>query len=85
MQYVVPQREQPGRSVRIRDRHRTWLTAHFFLLAAGLAVAFLVNRFVTPGRFWAQWVAVAWGALFAAHVVVFARATLATMGGRQKR
>jgi len=69
---------------RIRDRHRTWLTGHFFALAAGLAVAFAINRFVTPSVFWAQWLALAWGVLFAAHLAVFARATLATMGGRRK-
>ena len=69
---------------RIRDRHRTWLTAHFFLLAAGLAAAFAINRFVTPSVFWAQWLALGWGIVFAAHLAVFARATLATMGGRRK-
>jgi len=72
-----------GRAVRIRDNHRKWLTAHFFLLAAGLTAAFLVNRFVTPDVFWAHWVALGWGAVFAVHLGVFARATLATMGGRR--
>jgi len=80
----VPKRNQPGRAVQVRDRHRSFLTVHFFLLAAGLAAAFAVNRFVTPTVFWAQWVALAWGVLFAAHLAVFGRATLQTMGGRRK-
>jgi hypothetical protein len=65
-----------------RDFHRRWLTLHFVLLAGGLAALFLANRFLTPERFWAHWAAAAWGAVFAAHVVVFSRATLRTMGRR---
>lgn len=72
-----------GRAVGIRDSHRKWLTAHFFLLVAGLAAAFIVNRFVTPEHFWAHWVALAWGIVFLLHLGVFARATLATMGGKK--
>ena len=72
-----------GRAVSIRDSHRKWLTTHFFLLVAGLATAFLVNRFVTPDHFWAHWVALAWGVLFLGHLAIFARATMATMGGRK--
>jgi hypothetical protein len=73
----------PGRAVTIRDSHRKWLTAHFFLLVVGLGSAFVVNRFVTPEHFWAHWVALGWGVVFFAHLAVFARATLATMGGRK--
>jgi hypothetical protein len=73
-----------GRAVRIRDSHRTWLTAHFFALVAGVGAAFVVNRFVTPDRLWAHFVAIGWGVAFALHLVVFARATLATMGGRSR-
>jgi hypothetical protein len=72
-----------GRAVKIRDNHRTYLTAHFFLLALGLCAAFGVNRFVTPEHFWAHWVALAWGIVFLLHLGIFARATLATMGGRK--
>ena len=72
-----------GRAVTIRDSHRKWLTAHLFLLIVGLAAAFVVNRFVTPDHFWAHWVALAWGIVFLAHLGVFARATLATMGGKK--
>lgn len=70
----------PGRAVRVRDAHRTWLTLHFALACAGLVVAFLANRFLTPETFWVQWVALGWGALFAIHLAIFARSTLATMG-----
>ncbi len=77
-------RIEPSRAVRIRDQHRTWLTVHFLMLAGGLVAAFAANRFLTPETLWAQWVALAWGLAFAAHVAVFARATLATMGGRKK-
>jgi hypothetical protein len=73
----------PGRAVTIRDSHRKWLTAHFFLLIVGLAASFAINRFVTPDEFWAHWVALGWGAVFLVHLAVFARATLATMGGRR--
>jgi hypothetical protein len=77
-------RSGPGRAVRIRDAHRTWLTAHFLVAAIGLTVAFMVNRFVTPDVFWAHYVALGWGIVFVAHLTVFARATLATMGGRNR-
>jgi hypothetical protein len=72
-----------GRAVSVRDAHRTWLTTHFFVAVVGLGVAFVLNRFVTPERFWAGWVALGWGALFLVHLGVFARATLSTMGGRK--
>jgi len=66
-----------------RDLHRRWLTLHFIALAIGLVALFLGNRFLTPDRFWAHWPALGWGILFTAHLVIFARATLATMGGRR--
>ena len=75
-------RTGPSRAFQTRDAHRIYLTAHFFLLVVGLAATFMVNRFVSPQRFWAQWVALGWGALFLAHLAVFARGTLATMGGK---
>ena len=42
---------------------------------------FGVNRFATPDKLWAHWVAIAWMPLLLVHGVVFARSTLATMGG----
>jgi len=65
----------------VRDSHRHRLTAHFIVLCAVLAGAFLANRFLTPNVFWAQWPALVGGVAFAAHLIVFARGTLATMGG----
>ena len=76
-------RSGPSRAFMRRDLHRRWLTLHFILLAIGLVALFLANRFLTPDRFWAQWAALGWGTLFAAHLVIFSRATLATMGGRR--
>ena len=49
-----------------------------FLLACAV-----LNRRFSPDRFWAQWVAIAWGIAFAAHLWVFSRGTLATMGRRR--
>ncbi len=78
-------RSTPNRAVRIRDAHRTWLTIHFVLALLGLVAAFVANRFLTPDYFWAHWVALGWGVAFAIHFAVFARATLATMGGHRGR
>jgi hypothetical protein len=55
------------------------------LLCVGVLALFAVNRFVTPERFWAHWVALAWGVVFVAHLALFARGTLATMGGARRR
>jgi hypothetical protein len=79
-----PQRSGPSRAFRVRDTHRTWLTLHFVLLVAGLGAAFVANRFLDPDRFWAHWVALAWGVVFLGHLAVFARSTLATMGGKRR-
>jgi hypothetical protein len=79
---MSPPARGPGRAVRVRDAHRTWLTAHFLVLLAGLAAAALANRFVWPDRLFVHWVALGWGAIFAVHLGIFAKATLATMGGR---
>ena len=75
-------RSGPSQGFSVRDGHRTALTAHFIALAAGLGAAFIANRFLTPGVLWAQWVALGWGLAFAAHLVVFARATLGSMTPR---
>jgi hypothetical protein len=77
-------RTQPSRAFRVRDSHRHWLTAHFVVACLGLIAAFAVNRFYTPDHFWVQWLALAWGVAFAAHVAYFARSTLATMGGKKR-
>ena len=40
----------PSRAFAARDNHRNWLGLHFVALVAGLAGAFLANRF---GRYYA--------------------------------
>jgi 2TM domain-containing protein len=65
---------------RVRDAHRGWLIAHFAVFVLGLGVCVALNRALTPETFWVPWVGLGWGAVFAAHLLVFARATLATMG-----
>lgn len=71
----------PGRAFRTRDAHRRWLTLHFALYLGVLVAAFFANRSWTPEVFWVQWVALGGGILLAVHGVIFARSTLATMGG----
>jgi hypothetical protein len=70
----------PGRGFLLRENHRVLLTIHALVMVSGLLVCALLNRRLSPERLWVQWVALAWGALFAAHLWVFARATLSTMG-----
>lgn len=76
-------RRFPSRAFMTRENHRKWLTAHFILCVAGISGAFIANRTLTPTHFWAHWIALGWGAVFALHLIVFSRATLATMGGRR--
>jgi len=56
----------------------------FFLRDSAIASRTLccafANRRYSPDRFWVQWVALAWGGLFLAHLWWFSRGTLATMG-----
>lgn len=59
------------------------LTAHVAIGTAVVLGLFAVNRFVTPERMWAHWVALAWVPALAVHAVVFARSTLSTMGRRR--
>lgn len=66
-----------------REAHRKALNTHFFLLVVGVLVAFGINRFTTPGRFWAHWVAIAGAAAFGVHLAIFAKGTLSTMGGKK--
>ena len=81
----MPPRTEPSRAFATRDDHRTKLTVHFFALVTLLGAAFAANRFFTPSVFWAQWVALAAGTVFAIHLAIFARSTLATMGARRQR
>ncbi len=53
-------------------------------MITGLLACALLNRLYTPERFWVQWVALAWGALFLLHLALFSRGTLATMAGKRK-
>ena len=75
-------RSGPSRAFAARDRHRRWLTLHFVAWMAILSGAFVLNRNFTPDQFWLPWVGLV--ALFSltVHGAIFARATLATMGGR---
>lgn len=59
------------------------LTVHALVMITGLLACAFANRVYTPDRFWVQWVALAWGALFLGHLALFSRGTLATMGGRK--
>jgi hypothetical protein len=71
----------PSRAFRKRDFHRRWLTIHVALWLALLVGAFMINRSYTPDTFWMQWVALVAGIALSIHGVIFARSTLATMGG----
>jgi hypothetical protein len=77
-------RPGPSRAFRRRDLHRRWLTLHLTLVAVVLFALFAVNRFLTPDTFWAHWVALAWLPVLIGHAAVFARSTLATMGGARR-
>ena len=80
----MPGRTRPAKGFATRERHRVALTAHAFLMIAGLLACALANRMLTPDRFWVQWIALPWGAAFGFHLWVFSRSTLATMGGGQR-
>ena len=56
------------------------LTVHALVMITGLIACAFVNRRWSPERLWVQWVALVWGAIFLAHLAVFSRETLATMG-----
>ena len=72
-----------GRGFLVREQHRTLLTIHALVMISGLLACAVINRRLSPERFWVQWVALAWGGLFLAHLWVFSRGTLATMGKRR--
>ncbi len=77
-------RTAPSRGFMAREHHRVLLTVHALVMISGLLVCALLNRRYSPDRFWVQWVALAWGAIFLAHLAVFSRGTLATMGGKKR-
>ena len=77
-------RAKPSKGFLAREHHRVLLTIHALLMIFGLLVCSVVNRRFSPDRFWVQWVALGWGALFLAHLAVFSRGTLATMGGGRR-
>ena len=77
-------RSAPSKGFLAREQHRVLLTVHALVMISGLLACALANRLYTPDRFWVQWVALAWAALFLAHLAVFSRGTLATMGGKRK-
>ena len=64
----------------VREQHRMLLTAHALVMITGLLGCALANRRYSPDRFLVQWVALAWGSLFPAHLWWFSRGTLASMG-----
>lgn len=76
-------RTSPSKGFLAREQHRVLLTTHALAMISGLLVCALLNRRFSPDRFWVQWVALAWGALFLVHLWFFSRGTLATMGGRR--
>lgn len=77
-------RTSPTRGFIAREQHRVLLTAHALVMITGLLVCAFLNRVYSPERFWVQWVALAWAALFLVHLAIFSRETIATMGGRRR-
>jgi len=71
------------RAFATREIHRRALNTHLALMLVGLAVVFFANRALSPDHFWAHWVALAWAAVFVVHLAIFAKGTLATMGGNR--
>ena len=78
-------RTAPSKGFLARETHRVLLTVHALAMISGLLGCALLNRALSPDRFWVQWVALGWGALFLVHLGVFSRGTLATMGGGRRR
>jgi hypothetical protein len=76
-------REKPSKGFLAREQQRVLLTVHALVMITGLLACAFVNRRFSPDRFWVQWVALAWGALFLVHLGIFSRGTLATMGRRR--
>ena len=74
-------RTSPSRGFLAREHHRVLLTVHALLMITVLLACALANRLYSPDRFWVQWVALAWAAVFLVHLAIFSRETIATMGG----
>ena len=77
-------RTSPTKGFVAREQHRLLLTVHALGMITGLLACAFVNRIYSPERFWVQWVALCWAALFLIHFALFSRETLATMGGARK-
>ncbi len=77
-------REKPSKGFLAREQHRVLLTVHALVMISGLLACALLNRLYSPGRFWVQWVALAWGSVFLVHLGIFSRGTLATMGRKHR-
>ena len=78
-------RTRPSKGFEAREAHRMGLVLHALLMIFGLLALALLNRMRTPDTLWVQWVALAWGGVFAVHLWIFSRGTLATMGGGDKK
>ena len=76
-------RSGPSKGFLAREQHRVLLTVHALVMISGLLICAFLNRRFSPDRFWVQWVALAWAAVFLAHLAVFSRGTLATMGKKR--
>jgi hypothetical protein len=76
-------RTSPSKGFLAREHHRVLLTVHALVMITGLLACALLNRVYSPERFWVQWVALVWAAIFLAHLYIFSRETIATMGRRR--
>lgn len=77
-------RTKPSKGFLAREQHRILLTIHALLMIFGLLICAVLNRRFSPDQFWVQWVALGWGLIFLAHLALFSRGTLATMGGSRR-
>lgn len=76
-------RTSPTKAFLAREQQRVLLTVHALVMISGLLVCALVNRRISPDRFWVQYVALGWAVLFVLHLASFSRGTLATMGRKR--
>ena len=76
-------RTKPTKAFLAREQHRVLLTVHALVMIFGLLVCAFLNRRLSPDRFWVQYVAAGWALLFLAHLALFSRGTLATMGRKR--
>ena len=77
-------RTRPSRGFEAREQQRMLLVLHALAMIGGLGVCAMVNRMRSPGTLWVQWVALVWFAAFCAHLWIFSRRTIATMGGARR-